>query len=684
VNRPHARAADVSALVFIAGIVLLGVELAARSIARISLLSPGAGTDTPTLPIVLSALALSCLALAALRWAGRLTPDVAAVVLLVLAFVGGMAAQLRLGARLQSDGFYYFAHLRSLWFDRDQDLANDYRLLGMGDKTYLFTPTPTGHAQSAWTIGPSFVWAPFFAIGDGVARVLHARGRDVALDGTSFPYRQAVCVAGLVWGLAGLFFCFRLARTIVPAGLAGFATITVATGSFILWYLVKEPSMTHAPSMAAVAAFTWAWAITRGRRTRRQWILLGLAAGLMGTIRWQNVLFALLPAGEWIATTLLLVRADDRRPLNRHVADGLAFTAAAVVGFLPQLLVWNAIYGRFLAISPIGPQIRLWHPRLVDILWSSQNGLFATSPVLYVGAIGLLLLWRRDRLLAGCALLALAAMTWFNASIQDWWGSASFGMRRFDGTLPLFVVGTAVAADDASRFVARHPRSIVALAGLALIAWNLTFMAAALKGRVLIGEPVAFAPLAGEQAATLGRIVGHPFSWPANLIFAARNRVAPSEYDLLFATRFLSDPKRPYGRIDVGSEDGLWLEDGWGGPERGRDVTYRWAKEAPAVRLVLDYAAPLRVQVRAQAFMWPAAPPQQLTLEVNGSPQSPLTIPSQWGIVEQMVPVTAWRSGLNRIRLRFLRATRPRDVGVSSDDRLLSAAVDYIRVEEAR
>ena len=100
--------------------------------------------------------------------------------------------------------------------------------------------------------------------------------------------------------------------------------------------------------------------------------------------------------------------------MNRHVVDGLAFAAAAVAGFLPQLLVWKAIYGRFFAVSPIGPQIRLWHPRLVDILWSSQNGLFATSPVLYVGAIGLLLLWRRDRLLAGCALLALAAMTWFN------------------------------------------------------------------------------------------------------------------------------------------------------------------------------------------------------------------------------------------------------------------------------
>ena len=675
------RASDACALILIIGVAVLGIELAFRSVVRASFLTNFTGTDAATLPLVTLAGVLGVLALFALRAGGRATADAVAAVVLLVAFVGGMAAQLRVGARLQSDGFYYFAHLRSLWFDHDQDLANDYRLLGLGDKAHLFTPTPTGHAQSAWTIGPSFVWAPFFAVGDRVARNLNARGQQVATDGTSYPYRQAVCVAGLVWGLVGLFFCFRLARTIVPAGVAGLATVAVAGGSFILWYLVKEPTMTHAPSMAAVSVFTWAWVATRGRRTRYQWLLLGLAAGLMATIRWQNVIFAILPAGEWVATAAPLFRRGDRHGLSSHAIDGVCFTAGAFVGFLPQLLVWKAIYGRFFAVSPIGPGIRLFHPRLVDILWSSQNGLFATSPILYVGAIGLFLLWRRDRLLAFCSILALAAMTWFNASIQDWWGSAAFGMRRFDGTLPVFVIGTAVAADEGTRWVSRHPRLVVGATAAMLIAWNLTFMNAALTGRVRIGEPVAFAPLAGEQIQTIERFVGHPFSWPANLVFAARNGISPSDYDILFAKRFLSDPMRPYGRIDIGGDDEPWLEGGWSGPERARDVTYRWASEAAAVRIVLDHAAPLVVQVRAQAFTWPSAPPQLLTIEANGSPQPPVVIPAQWAVVEQTVAVSAWRAGVNRLALRFSRTTRPRDVGASADSRQLSAAVDYIRVE---
>ena len=136
-------------------------------------------------------------------------------------FAIGLAFQLQLGARLQSDGFYYFAYLRSLAFDRDVDFTNDYKLLGLGDKPHLFQPTPTGYAQSAATIGPAILWAPFFAAG---ARDRRSGSRptnpDVDANGISFPYRQAVCVAGLFYGLIGCWFCFRLTALFFDARLA--------------------------------------------------------------------------------------------------------------------------------------------------------------------------------------------------------------------------------------------------------------------------------------------------------------------------------------------------------------------------------------------------------------------------------------------------------------------------------
>ena len=275
-------------------LAIIALDLAGRQIARRSLCLMATGFQWEPGSLLVAAGVVVCAALAALafgRW--RHHPravDAAVVLALAGALNAGLIAQLALGARLQSDGFYYYAYLRSIWFDRDVDFTNDYRMLGLGNRPHLFEPTPTGYAQSAWTIGPAIVWSPFFGIGHLVAGRLAASGANIAVDGTSAPYRQAVCVAGLFYGLLGTWFLYRMSRHVASPGTAAVAAVAVVAGSFQIWYLVKEPTMTHAPSMAAVAAFGWLWLATRGRRSLWQWAALGLLAGLMGTIRWQNAL----------------------------------------------------------------------------------------------------------------------------------------------------------------------------------------------------------------------------------------------------------------------------------------------------------------------------------------------------------------------------------------------------------
>src|SRR5262249_3902384 len=359
----------------------LSIELAFREIARRSVLHAVIGGSASVASLVAATILFAAIAIAAVK--GRR----AAGPLLTACFAVGIALQLQLGARLQSDGFYYFAYLRSLAFDRDVNFMDDYRMLGLGDKTYLFQPTRTGHAESAWTIGPAIVWSPFFAAGHVVALRLRASGVDVATDGTSYPYRQAVCVASLFYGLLGCWFSYRFARAFRPAPLVTPAVILTVAGSFMLWYLVKEPSMTHAASMASVAGVLWMWAATLESRTPRGWALLGLLIGLSALIRWQNLLFALLPGIDALRLFVQAWRAGDRVLLRRTAIGSGVFLACAFLAFLPQMLAWRAIYGTLIARSPVGPQIRWTDPHLVDILWSSRNGLFSTSPILYLGAI---------------------------------------------------------------------------------------------------------------------------------------------------------------------------------------------------------------------------------------------------------------------------------------------------------
>jgi hypothetical protein len=656
-------------------------ELCAREVARRSLFDQIIGF-TPGVLAVLVAIGLALCAAATLR---------RGTLLFAALFAIGLAAQIQLGARLQSDGFYYYAYLRSLAFDRDVNFTNDYTLLGLQDHPQLFQPTRTRHAQSAASIGPAILWAPFFAAGHIVARSLNAGHPEVDANGISFPYRQAVCVAGLFYGLFGGWFCFRIARRYFPATVAALAVTLVVAGSFLLWYFVKEPSMTHAPSMMAVAVFMWGWLQIRERAfdpatprpaRLRSWALLGAIAGLMTLIRWQNALFTLLPLCDVVVAFRGAARRADRASAVEVLTGGALFTLAAAIAFLPQMIAWHSIYGSWLAVSPLGPQIRWAHPQLVDILWSSRNGLLSWSPILYFAAIGLLMFAVRQPSVGIPALVAVAAMTYFNATIQDWWGSDGFGGRRFDGTIPMFCLGAAAFITYAADATRRHPLRALTAAASLLVIWNLTLMSVASEGLFRIGTTVSYGDTFAAQGRVFHRWFGNPFSYPASLLFALRNGVSPAAYDLLRTNRFLSDPLRPYGRVDIGSDDGWLIEDGWHGAEHDGPITFRWAASSAVLMIPLDRAAPLTLQVRLHSFGYPNAPPQTLTAHVNGHAFGPVPVHDGWETLEFAAGREAWRSGVNRLRLEFAWAHSPAEVGVGGDSRPLAAAIDYVRVQQ--
>jgi hypothetical protein len=658
-------------------IAAAAIDLAGRQVAR---RSPWAlaGLDVDAWTVVIVAAIAACAGGVAIWRRARPGGDIGVrLVPLVLgvAFVAGLFAQLQLGARLQSDGFFYFSYLRSLWFDGDVDFTNDYPLLGLTGPQHqlLYTPTPTGHTQTAWSIGPAIVWSPFFAAGHVVASSLRARGHEVAVDGTSYPYRQAICIAGLFYGLLGAWCCWRLTCVFFPSGVAAAATFVTIAGSFMLWYLVKEPSMSHAPSMASVAAFVWASVATSGRAGGLvRWGVLGLLAGLMMAIRWQNALFLLLPALE-----LAAVRHQPRVALRA----ASVFAAAAAVGFAPQMLAWLAIYGRPLAVSPISPRLLWTQPHIVDVLWSSRNGLFALSPALYAAAIGLPFLIRVNRRLGIASIAITLMMIYLNASVEDWWGGAGYGGRRFDSLVPLFVLGTAAVFVRMRNAAAHRPTIVTGAIFILLLLWNVTFMNLATSGAFRIGQPLAFESVAAGQAAAAHRWFGHPFSWPVNLVYSARYGVAPWRYDILGPGRFLADPSRPYGRVDIGLADEPFIEGGWHAREQDGPTTFRWAGRDSVVLLPLDRAATLRLQLRLQPLGYAGSPPQQVTIVVNGAAQPPAPVAPGWNTIELTVDERHWRTGVNRVALGFAWVARPADVGLGGDQRELAAQVDYVRVQ---
>jgi hypothetical protein len=87
------------------------------------------------------------------------------------------------------------------------------------------------------------------------------------------------------------------------------------------------------------------------------------------------------------------------------------------------------------------------------------------------------------------------------------------------------------------------------------------------------------------------------------------------------------------------------------------------------------------VQIQVQPFAYPGAGLQRMAVSINGRRHGPVDLQEGWHRVELPSSPDVWRAGVNRLVLEFSGAARPADVGLGGDPRLLSAAIDYVRVQ---
>jgi hypothetical protein len=244
--------------------------------------------------------------------------------------------------------------------------------------------------------------------------------------------------------------------------------MVVWLGGPALYYSSVSPTYSHATSLFAVSLFTYVWIRTRGRRGYGRALLLGALVGLVALVRWQDVIVLLLPAVEALAAAW---RRQER--VGTSIAGlGLMGLSAALV-FAPQLLAWQALYGRPL-LMPQGAGFMQWtSPAIASVLFSLKRGLFSWTPALLPAVAGLPLLIRRDRLVGWAAVAVLAASVYVNAAVRDWWAGEAFGARRFVGDSVFFALG--LSALMALPQCARRP-AMVRWASAAAIAYNVLFL----------------------------------------------------------------------------------------------------------------------------------------------------------------------------------------------------------------
>jgi hypothetical protein len=465
------------------------------------------------------------------RWPGR---TIAAIGLLFALTYGASLVVLAkpTGRIVIGDAVHYYVYLRSAVFDGDLKFRDEYvRIYGLrgGEEgtEWVHEPTATGHTRNLMSIGPAIVWAPLYLVVAAMAWLTHAIGGGATPDGYGRLFQASTGVSGVLAATLGVYLAYRAAAALAHAPMraaptisrnratlshapdgalalgdvdsvsrssdeqdgstarvgtreAIWATLVMWLGSHAIYYSLISPTYSHAITMLTAGLFIVVWLTTRERQTIGRYALVGLLGGLAALVRWQDAVLLVIPAIEaaWLAIKPEAHASAASARWTSALVRLLACGAASIVAFLPQMLVWQVLYGSPFLV-PQGDEFMRWTtPALGSVLFSDWHGLFTWTPIVVVAIAGLVVLARREAMVATALGVALLLSWYANAAVADWWAGEAYGARRFVSCFPIFVIGLAAAMRPLTarlRLLATLAAIVIVLNGLLLLQYQ-TFM----------------------------------------------------------------------------------------------------------------------------------------------------------------------------------------------------------------
>ena len=398
------------------------------------------------------------------------------------------------------------------WSDNQSSHYDLIRALDAGRTNIDAGPYPTkdrayyrGHWYSARAPGLAMISLPFYETltalqAPKVARSSPAlRGEDEMIDfvgwwGAVLP---AFLLMLLVW---------RVAERFEP-GYGAAAAIALGLGTMVLPF----STLLFSHVFSAMLGFAALALLLRERDGPPRPLLLAAAGLLIGYAITSEypLAFAAVVLGLYA-----LSRPDSLRPGAIAARTG-ALLIGAVVGIVPLLLYNHAAFHSWthLAYSNIPQQkqgffgISAPSPRVFVTLLLDSRGLLVVSPVLIMGALGTVLLYRRGRRAEALTIAGVCACYLiYNSGYYLPFGGGAPGPRFLITILPFLACPLGLA-------LRRWPGPTVALAGASVAAWTIVTITHPLVGYE--NETVVWTRLLskGEFQPTIATALGTGRGW---------------------------------------------------------------------------------------------------------------------------------------------------------------------------
>lgn len=287
-----------------------------------------------------------------------------------------------------------------------------------------------------YTSGVALMQLPFFAVSHISAKLFSSP------NGFSILYQYGVMMAAVFYGCFGLWYICKFLMIQHDKIAAFLVTISFYLCTNLFYYTIDASGMSHVYSFFLLTVFMFYSAkFILYKRFQFLPILFPVLA-LAVLIRPTNILFAIF---------LLFYDVNNLEELKSRfklLFEQPRFLVYAIVisimVFIPQLTYWFRVSGNALFYSYGNEGFSNWYqPKLLEIWFSTKNGLLLYSPFLLLSIFGIVLMILNKKMNGWLIAVTFIVASYLFASWHDWTFGCSYGSRSFVEYYPLMSIPVA-------------------------------------------------------------------------------------------------------------------------------------------------------------------------------------------------------------------------------------------------
>lgn len=273
--------------------------------------------------------------------------------------------------------------------------------------------------------GVAILETPFFLFSHALSKPLGFKD-----DGFSKIYSFGLYFSGVFYCCLGLFFLSNfLLRHFSPL-ISVIAPLLFLAGSNLYYYTIDNPGMSHIYSFFLFCLIIYLTPFITTKANLKSYLLFFCCLTLVILTRPTNILIGLFPLFYNIKS-----KNEFFSRMHFLFSNKLLIVITSLVSLIlviPQLLYWYSNTGNIITYSYGNESFLFWkNPKILEVWFSTNNGLFTYTPLIIVCLIGLFLMMKNNIWEGFFIGFLFLIISYIFSSWWNWWFGCAFGARSF-------------------------------------------------------------------------------------------------------------------------------------------------------------------------------------------------------------------------------------------------------------